>query len=319
MSGSYAYTTHSPVVKPTPPPVVQPTSAPPPPAKTLIPTPTSAPTSFHGSACGADGYFTTNSDVNANDGTTKTFSVGLNGVLPNFVVLWEFYSSPDQLTISDPCTGAKLFTTGLVAYGGRHLVTGNTCSVIEAKMESARDSGWDFSIYCNTVGPTSAPTSVPTGSPTGGTSSSAPTSTSAPMATSTPPTISPTSPFATSFPTTSAPTSATTSAPVTSAPVTSSPTSAPSASSSPTTSSPTTAGTSPIDPTRCKDSCASVKMGCTAPSAFNDAKSPTLSKAPVQGKIGNVACLVPVTAHPNAAIPAVLDVVLQGTKNSLPV
>jgi len=41
--------------------------------------------------------------------------------------------------------------------------------------------------------------------------------------------------------------------------------------------------------------------------------------APVPGKIGNVACLVPVTAHPNAAIPAVLDVVLQGTKNSLPV
>ena len=116
--------------------------------------PTSAPTKHINPACTNTGYFTTNSDNFPHDGRGLTVLVGFNNVTSNFMVHWEHNSSPDQLTITDTCSGNELFTTGMVPNGGYHLVTNNTCSVIEAKMDSppnsGRDtnSGWEISIYC---------------------------------------------------------------------------------------------------------------------------------------------------------------------------
>jgi len=127
--------------------------------------PTSAPTKHINPSCTDQGYFTTNSDNFPQDGRGLTILVGFNSATSNFMVHWEHYSSPDQLTITDTCTRNELFTTGMVPNGGHHLVTNNTCSVIEAKMESPPNSGWDIFIYCNTPFPTSSPNSISTTAP----------------------------------------------------------------------------------------------------------------------------------------------------------
>ena len=127
--------------------------------------PTSAPTKHINSACTDTGYFPTNSDNFPQDGRGLKILVGFNNVTSNFMVHWEHNSSPDQLTITDTCSGNELFTTGMVPNGGYHLVTNNTCSVIEAKMKSPPNSGWDFFIYCSTPFPTSSPKSISTAAP----------------------------------------------------------------------------------------------------------------------------------------------------------